>query len=101
HGPVDEEDRDERLKGGAARLALLRDLRECERPDNEDPAQEDERVRESPVRGAKGVREAEKEVRKHDEECDDDPPYRALRQVAGMVRDQAQQLEEAERAERE
>ena len=75
------------------------DPRQRERPDDEDRAQEEERVRKPPVRGVERVREAEEEVREDDEERDDQAAVCALGEIAGVVRDQAQQLEEAERAE--
>src|SRR5439155_19493769 len=64
-------------------------------------AQEEERIRESPVRRVKGVREPEEEVREDDEERDDQAAVCALGHVADVVRDQAQELEQAERAERD
>ena len=89
HRPVDEEDCDECLEDVGARFPLLRDLREREGPDDEDRAEEDERVREPAVRGVEGVREPEEEVREDDEEGDDQAADCALGQVAGVVRDQA------------
>jgi len=63
---------------------LLRDLRERERPDDEDRAQQEERVRKPAVRGAECVGEAEQEVREDDKERDHDPADSALGQVPGV-----------------
>ena len=94
-----EEDDHERLKRAVPRFSRLGDRRQRERPDDEDGAQEEERVRELLARRAEGVREPEEEVREEDEQGDRDAADGALRDVPGVVRDQGQQLEQAERAE--
>ncbi len=93
---MDHEEDEVRDEHDGPLLARLRDPGQQERPEDEDPGERDDRVREPASRHAEGAGEAEEQVGEEDEQREYDATGRALRQVAGMVRDQAEQLEEPE-----
>jgi hypothetical protein len=80
-------------------LAGLGDPRQCERPDDEGSGEDDESVREPACRRAERVREAEEQIREEDDQRDRNASDRTLRDVAGVIGDEAQELDQAERAE--
>jgi len=93
---VDHEDGDVGGEPAGPFLARLRNLRQQERPHDEEHGERNERVCEPSSRPAEGAGEAEEQVGEEDEQREPDATGRALGQVAGMIRDQAEQLEEPE-----
>jgi hypothetical protein len=96
---VHEEDDDPGRERGWAVLAGLGDLRQRERPDDEDRREEYESACKPAGRRAERIREAEQEVGKEDDQRNRNASDCPLRDVAGMVRDETQELEQPERAE--
>ncbi len=101
HRPVDEEDGDPGLEPGRPMLVRGRDAGQRERPDDEDRAEDEETVRELRVGAPERVREPEEEIRKEDEQGNDDADVELLEEVAAVRWDETQELEEPERPERD
>jgi hypothetical protein len=96
---VQEKDDEPRCERRRTVLAGLRNPRLRERPGDEDDREHNQPVREPPRRRAERVREAKEQVGEDDDQDDCNATDCPFRNVAGMVRDERQQLEQAERAE--
>src|SRR4029077_4872301 len=68
---------------------------------DEGRAEDEQAVRELAIRGSEGVREPEEQIREEDEQGDDDADVRLFQEVAVVGGDETEQLEEAERPERD